>query len=529
MVKKAIICWGNTGNTVIDMIGAKNFDLVFLGFESAPYISRLKSITPNVLVLGYFDIVYHPNAGLAEECYIHDVNTGARLTRKGSSGIYIMNPESQVYRAYIISYCRGYLETGGYDGVMLDDWWTSLWESELSGSPDPSWNQGTPTRWQKALQGLIQYVKAQVPNKLWLYNGPSNGLYMEYCDPVTQGKCQEGFAYYWQSWRMPLDDINEFEKYSKLNYWYVGIPHVYTEATDTEHDFLYGFCCYLLALENLDKSFFGWMNFWTVEQGRGSSRGYYPQMDLNFGSPVGDKTRVIGDVWARTYEHYKVYVNLNHDAPATFTDAGQTITLQPKSGLLVETAPPVTHSLIISAGAGGTTDPVPGSYNYNEGTSAVVTAVLAPSYRFHHWEKDGAIITENPTIVLMDADHSLLAVFEYVPPPPVTATLTGTIKNSRNMQPIPQASVVCDGYGAVTDANGIYLILDIPAKQYTLTITKQGYQTQTMSVDASAGGTFTQDVNFDPVVVTAGFPLWAVAGVILIPVVGYLITRGGKK
>jgi len=69
------------------------------------------------------------------------------------------------------------------------------------------------------------------------------------------------------------------------------------------------------------------------------------------------------------------------------------------------------YTLTISATAGGTTDPAPGSYVYDEGTEVTVTAIPDEFYEFDHWELDGAVRSENPIDVLMDADHTLHAVF----------------------------------------------------------------------------------------------------------------------
>lgn len=421
MVKKAIICWGGTYGAAwpeqLDQIA--RFDMALLDFElSLSDIPAIRAKNPNIQILGYHDVVYAtatPERQLPEEAYIHDVSTGARLTAKDNPDYLIMNPENQAYRDYIVQKYLPYFNQG-FDGAILDDFWAELWVDMLSGTPDPSWNQGDrPTRWQRALQSLLQYLKAQTPDKLWIYNGPSDGLYIPYCDPASQGKMEEGFAFYWLSWRMPIDDINELESISGQNIWDISMPHVYTEALDNEHDFLYAWCCYLLGLQNVDKSSFAWMNFWTVEQGKGPSRGYYPQMDLDYGAPIGDKYNIMDDVWGRAYEKYKIYVNLHHDNLATFTADGQTITLQPRTGLLIPVTPPTLHTLILSASLGGTTNPAPARYDYNEGTSAPITAIPDPNYRFSHWELDGTTRTENPITVLMDRDYSLKAMFEYVP------------------------------------------------------------------------------------------------------------------
>jgi len=87
-------------------------------------------------------------------------------------------------------------------------------------------------------------------------------------------------------------------------------------------------------------------------------------------------------------------------------------------GTYTPVAPPVTYTLTITATAGGTTDPAPGSYTYDKDTVVTVTAIADTGYVFNHWELDGVDVgTENPINVTMDADHALHAVFTTTPPP----------------------------------------------------------------------------------------------------------------
>jgi hypothetical protein len=81
-------------------------------------------------------------------------------------------------------------------------------------------------------------------------------------------------------------------------------------------------------------------------------------------------------------------------------------------------AQPTMHNLTISTSTGGTTTPAPAVYSIAEGTQQQITAIPSTDYMFGHWELDGVIRTENPITVTMDADHSLTAAFQTLPPPP---------------------------------------------------------------------------------------------------------------
>jgi len=151
--------------------------------------------------------------------------------------------------------------------------------------------------------------------------------------------------------------------------------------------------------------------------------------------------------------------------------------------------------LTISATVGGTTNPAPATYAITQNAYLLVTALPDTNHRFSHWNLDGANVgNTNPYIMLMDKPHTLEAVFEYVSPPPLAATLQGYVKDKGDT-PIPGATVTCDGYADITEIDGAYAFVNIPAKQYSLNFTKEGYESpQPIIIDASLGGTFNTDV-----------------------------------
>jgi SagB-type dehydrogenase family enzyme len=73
--------------------------------------------------------------------------------------------------------------------------------------------------------------------------------------------------------------------------------------------------------------------------------------------------------------------------------------------------PSIYFNLTITSREGGTTNPLPGTYNYTVGSSVNVTAIPSSGYSFDYWLLDGEERTENPTTVIMDANHTLEAVF----------------------------------------------------------------------------------------------------------------------
>jgi len=73
------------------------------------------------------------------------------------------------------------------------------------------------------------------------------------------------------------------------------------------------------------------------------------------------------------------------------------------------------YTLTIIAGTGGTTDPAPGSYDYDSGTLVSVTATASSGYQFSSWSGD-ASGTTNPITVTMDSDKSITANFKAIAP-----------------------------------------------------------------------------------------------------------------
>lgn len=88
-------------------------------------------------------------------------------------------------------------------------------------------------------------------------------------------------------------------------------------------------------------------------------------------------------------------------------------------------APQIQYTLSIASTDGGTTDPASGTYTYPEGTQVGVLAIPDLSFFFDHWELDGLNYTTTRITVTMDKNHTLLAVFTTVPPPPLLGDING--------------------------------------------------------------------------------------------------------
>ena len=91
------------------------------------------------------------------------------------------------------------------------------------------------------------------------------------------------------------------------------------------------------------------------------------------------------------------------------------------------------YTLTIAAGAGGTTNPVPGTYTYNEGTAVIVQALPAAAYQLDTWTGD-ASGSANPLTVVMSRNKAVQANFTRVVKAPLS--LTGEKLVNRNVSMI---------------------------------------------------------------------------------------------
>jgi uncharacterized repeat protein (TIGR02543 family) len=70
----------------------------------------------------------------------------------------------------------------------------------------------------------------------------------------------------------------------------------------------------------------------------------------------------------------------------------------------------IQHSISLSTSAGGTVDPPPGIYTYDEGTEISITASPEAGYRFVGWSGD-ASGSDNPITITVDSDKAIAAEF----------------------------------------------------------------------------------------------------------------------
>jgi len=94
----------------------------------------------------------------------------------------------------------------------------------------------------------------------------------------------------------------------------------------------------------------------------------------------------------------------------TFTTLDTSASIHDTNATVYTICEPPKYTLTISATTGGTTDPAPGSHQYDPGTQVSVTAIPNSGYQFSSWSGDVTGST-NPVTVTMDSDKSITANF----------------------------------------------------------------------------------------------------------------------
>jgi hypothetical protein len=96
------------------------------------------------------------------------------------------------------------------------------------------------------------------------------------------------------------------------------------------------------------------------------------------------------------------------------------------------------YTLDINVTGSGTTNPMPGSHLYLEGTLALVNAIPNPGWTLDYWLLDSNNVgSSNPYQVTMNSDHTLTAVFVKLPPSQYELTIQ--VSGSGTTDPTPNS------------------------------------------------------------------------------------------
>jgi len=141
-------------------------------------------------------------------------------------------------------------------------------------------------------------------------------------------------------------------------------------------------------------------------------------------------------------------------------------------------------------------------------------------WKFVQWE-DGS--TNPARTIDLTAATTVSVAYE------LTSIINGKVVDAKTGQPIISAQVECNEKQAVTDELGNYIFSDLPPNIYTINVSAAGYTGQSVEVDASAGGTFTQDFSLTLSPLPINKTALALGTVAIVSVVGAVTYIGQKK
>lgn len=301
------------------------FGLLIIEFYQGPDLPQIRALNPNVIILGYKDIMgcspdnpAYMEIKQHEDWFLHDLN-GNRLVSK-QFGWYAMDVGNQGWREYYAESINQQFKNYTFDGVFADDVWNNFHYDKWT-SAATAISSEIGERWHNDMLGMIQYVKDSIGDKLLIINTWNNGDYVEACD----GKMEEEFvhpdwypidAFYddYINWKQKVDALASISESGK---YYLAQSGTSTTSATTEqiHNMMvYCYASYLLGA-NGEKSYFGFNGFYSGD----GSFGYYDEFSIQLGLPLGQYYDQ-GSVYTRDFTEGKVIVN-----PTTTT---QTIQLE---------------------------------------------------------------------------------------------------------------------------------------------------------------------------------------------------------
>jgi len=153
-------------------------------------------------------------------------------------------------------------------------------------------------------------------------------------------------------------------------------------------------------------------------------------------------------------DNYNVTMNSDHTIIAVFTEN------------ILEEFP-----LIIDVTGLGFTTPGVGTHYYIGGSEVNITATPEIGWIFDHWLLDGVDLgSENPFFVMMDSDHSLIAIFVEESPIELFVESCNSVGDQKDLFGLGDDMYVCGGGFPTSSSFEVYVVDDIEVWSDGLTI-----------------------------------------------------------
>lgn len=311
---------------------ASHFDFVDLGLDFTG-VANIKAAHPDIIVIGYIDFYsiapwntdYYNLITTSKESWMLHTTPGGRdplpsdlvpANRVAYDSSYVMDFSNAEWRAFFINWLQGKIAANPlYDGVFADNV-QPVFILDWNPYPMPSGNAypiNFVANWDTYMAQFTQAVKSALGSKIMIINSPEDvsepiGRFLPYAD----GECMEHFAHVQNDAynvfnrnvvsQMQILDTIHTNFPSKVNMVYAGSDYNATDANNYNL-MLYCLAGYLLSFNDKDNFSFGMLNYDTKR------RQYYPELDVQLGSPTGPRYTVSGTLMARNFANGTVYLN----------------------------------------------------------------------------------------------------------------------------------------------------------------------------------------------------------------------------
>ncbi len=332
---------------------AEHFDMLDCGKSVLTASSNIKSLNPEIEILGYYDSIimqsYYGDwdyVNQFEEWFVHDY-LGNRVELLAFDG-YLMNPapnltpdeEYTSWNEYYSQRSAQFLQDNSqYNGIFVDDCAYDLQDAGYSFNvPYDDFEDGILENWDIWMMDLVQNLQNVIGSNMVM---PNAWKYTEFCEEITGMHVWENFVHGkvhditntgYNEW-YTMHAVDTLKEMAELGHSIAAISG--TKNADSNPDLahqymLFTMICFLFAVEDMDTSYFAW-NFFSDD----ASHGYYEDMDYEFGDPEGDYYNIQGSVYARQFENALVVANINPSASDSVYINGQWYDIEPRSGLII--------------------------------------------------------------------------------------------------------------------------------------------------------------------------------------------------
>jgi hypothetical protein len=352
-IQKFSIAYSNTmGNTANQEFIADHFDMLDCPKTQYTGAANVKAMNPEILIIGYYDAIFQDSTWVDwqyvnshESWFVHDIN-GNRIERVTYPGQFLMNPNSG-WSDYCAQQNKQFLQSyPQYDGIFADDTSSDLIDDGYTFViPYTQFDSNVLDNWADWMIEYMQNVKTSIGSDILM---PNAWKHMNMCEDATHAIFWENFVHGrssaynenglgsggWNYGLVAVDALHQQAELGNIIAVNSGCKDANAHPVEAKQWMLFTYACFAFAVVDVNKAYYSWQFFNTD-----SSHGYYPEMDVNLGQPIGDYYHVSGtaQVYARQFTNYYVAANLNllGTGSVTFTLNGASYTLAPRTATFI--------------------------------------------------------------------------------------------------------------------------------------------------------------------------------------------------